>query len=81
MKAEKVCKALKEIFKNEFRVREVKYSSDEIPRFYNRREYDKIVEHLHSDLDFLEDLHYILKQAYGILLSKAIKFQEVLARI
>lgn len=66
------------MFKEEFRVREVKYSSDEIPRFYNRREYDKIVERLHSDLDFLEDLHYILKQAYSILSSKAIEFQEAL---
>ncbi|RLG15984.1 hypothetical protein DRN63_04740 [Nanoarchaeota archaeon] len=61
LKAERVYKALRKIFKDEIsrgdiRVREIKYSSEEIPEFYKKREYDKIIEHLSSDLDFLEVL-------------------------
>jgi len=39
-----------------------KYSNKEICKFYDEHEYGKIVEHLKSDIKFLKDLSYWLKQ-------------------
>jgi hypothetical protein len=85
LSAENVYKAIKEalreeIKRGEVRIREIKHNSNEIPKFYSEGKYDKIIEHLSSDLDFLEDLHYILKFKFDVLMSKKEEFRRILCQ-
>ncbi len=82
LSAENVYKAIKEVLREEIKrrkvkIREIKHKSDEIPKFYSEGKYDKIIEHLSSDLDFLEDLHYILKFKFNVLISKKEEFRRI----
>jgi len=85
LSAENVYKAIKgvlrkEIERGEVRIREIKHNSNEIPKFYGEGRYDEIIEHLSSDLDFLEDLHYILKFKFDVLMSKKEEFRRILCQ-
>ncbi len=85
LSAEDVHRALEKIFEEEIkegqiRIRKIKHSGSEIPEFYKRSEFEKILEHLSSDLDFLADLHYLLKFRFDFLASERHKFMRALCQ-
>ncbi|MDI6708965.1 MAG: hypothetical protein QME47_07785, partial [Candidatus Thermoplasmatota archaeon] len=59
LSTENVHKKLKEVFKGKaVRISELKYKGGEIAKFYEKKDYQKILDHLASDINFLRDLHY-----------------------
>ncbi len=83
LSADNVCRALRELLKEEIErgeieISEIKHKGYEVPEFYNKGEYDKIIEHLSSDIDFLKDLHYILRYKFDLLVSKKSEFKKII---
>jgi len=73
LRLERVQEILKGLFEEygytDVEIHEVRYPSEEIPRFYDNREYKKIEDHLRSELDFMSDLRYILTQKIDYLIN------------